>query len=162
MTPDPAKLAQFVFRAVDGCGNAYDAALVVVGERLGLYRALAAAGGLTAGELAERTSASESYVHEWLSAQAGGGYVGYHPAEDRYSLSPEQAVALTDEDSPAYLPAFFRLALRLRSRSAAATSSRAVQASTSGMRAGSTSLLSRIEMIGSAPISSVSAPVSRS
>jgi hypothetical protein len=116
MTPDPTKLAQFVFRAVDGHGSAGDAVLVVVGERLGLYRALASAGGLTVGELAARTGTSESYLHEWLTAQAGGGYVGYHPAEARYSLSPEQAVALTDEDSPAYLPGFFRLALRLRSR----------------------------------------------
>ena len=108
---DAAKLERFVFRAVDEVGATLNAALVVMGDRLGLYRALAGAGRLTAGELAERTGASERYVREWLNAQAAGGFVAYHPAEGRYSLPPEQAVALTDSDSPAYLPGFFQIAL---------------------------------------------------
>ena len=108
---DAAKLERFVFRAVDEVGATLNAALVVMGDRLGLYRALAGAGTLTAGELAERTGTAERYVREWLNAQAAGGYVAYHPAEGRYSLPPEQAVALTDDDSPAYLPGFFQIAL---------------------------------------------------
>jgi SAM-dependent methyltransferase len=107
---DAATLEQFVFRAVDEVGATLNAALVVMGDRLGLYRALAGAGALTPGELASRTGTSERYVREWLNAQAAGGYVAYH-AEGRYSLPAEQTVALTDADSPAYLPGFFEIAL---------------------------------------------------
>jgi SAM-dependent methyltransferase len=108
---DAAKLEQFVFRAVDEVGATLNAALVVMGDRLGLYRALAGAGPLAPGELAARTGTTERYVREWLNAQAAGGYVEYHPGEGRYSLPPEQTVALTDPDSPAYLPGFFEIAL---------------------------------------------------
>ena len=82
-----------------------------MGDRLGLYRALAGAGPLTPAELAERTGTAERYVREWLNAQAAGGYVDYDPDSGRYTLPPEQAVALTDESSPAYLPGFFQIAL---------------------------------------------------
>ena len=108
---DAGKLEQFVFRAVDEVGATLNAALVVIGDRLGLYRALANAGALTADELAARTGTGARHVREWLNAQAAGGYIGYHPEEDRYSLAPEQAVALTDESSPAYLPGFFEIAI---------------------------------------------------
>src|SRR5512132_729964 len=108
---DAGKLEQFVFRAVDEVGATLNAALVVMGDRLGLYRALAGAGALTAAELAARTGTAERYVREWLNAQAAGGYVAYHAADGRYSLPPEQTVALTDERSPAYLPGFFQIAL---------------------------------------------------
>jgi SAM-dependent methyltransferase len=86
-------------------------ALVVMGDRLGLYRALAGAGPLSPAELAERTGTAERYVREWLNAQAAGGYVEYDPDSGRYILPPEQAVALTDPDSPAFLPGFFQIAL---------------------------------------------------
>jgi SAM-dependent methyltransferase len=109
--PDADKLEQFVFRAVDEVGATLNAALVVMGDRLGLYRALAGAGPLTPRELAARTGTAERYVREWLNAQAAGGYVCYHPAEGAYSLPPEQAVAFCDEDSPAYLPGLFQNAL---------------------------------------------------
>ncbi len=105
------KLMQFVFRAVDEVGATLNAALVVMGDKLGLYRALAGAGPLAPAELAERTGTAERYVREWLNAQAAGGYVEYDPASGRYTLPPEQAVALTDPDSPAYLPGFFQVAL---------------------------------------------------
>jgi SAM-dependent methyltransferase len=108
---DAERLQQFVFRAVDEVGATLNAALVVIGDRLGLYRALAGAGPLTPGELAERTETSERYVREWLNAQAAGGYVEYDADGGRYTLPPEQAVALTDPDSPAYLPGFFQIAL---------------------------------------------------
>jgi len=108
---DGDKLMQFVFRAVDEVGATLNAALVVMGDKLGLYRALAGAGGLSPGELALRTGTAERYVREWLNTQAAGGYVEYDPDSGRYALAPEQAVALTDPESPAYLPGFFQIAL---------------------------------------------------
>jgi 2-polyprenyl-3-methyl-5-hydroxy-6-metoxy-1,4-benzoquinol methylase len=108
---DGDKLMQFVFRAVDEVGATLNAALVVMGDKLGLYQGLAGSGGLSPAELAERTGASERYVREWLNAQAAGSYVDYDPDSGRYTLPPEQAVALTDSSSPAYLPGFFELAL---------------------------------------------------
>lgn len=110
-TLDTDKLMQFVFRAVDEVGATLNAALVVMGDKLGLYRALAQDGAMTPAELAERTGTAERYVREWLNAQAAGGYVAYEPEDGRYRLPPEQATALTDEDSPAYLPGFFQIAL---------------------------------------------------
>jgi 2-polyprenyl-3-methyl-5-hydroxy-6-metoxy-1,4-benzoquinol methylase len=108
---DADKLMQFVLHAVDEVGATLNAALVVMGDKLGLYRALAGAGALSPAELAERSGSAERYVREWLNAQAAGGYVSYDPDSGRYTLPPEQTVALTDADSPAYLPGFFQLAL---------------------------------------------------
>ena len=108
---DSDKLMGFVFRAVDEIGATLNTALVVMGDRLGFYRALAGAGPLTPAELAERTGTAERYVREWLNAQAAGGYVDYDPDTVRYTLPAEHAVALTDESSPAYLPGFFQIAL---------------------------------------------------
>jgi SAM-dependent methyltransferase len=108
---DGQKLEQFVFRAVEEVGATLNAALVVMGDKLGLYRALAGAGGVTPVELARRTGVSERYVREWLNGQAAGGYVDYDPSSGTYTLPPEQALALTDEESPAYLPGFFQIAL---------------------------------------------------
>jgi 2-polyprenyl-3-methyl-5-hydroxy-6-metoxy-1,4-benzoquinol methylase len=92
-------------------GATLNCALVVLGDNLGLSRARAGAGPLTPGELASGTGTAERYVREWLNAQAAGGYVEYDPDTGRYTLAPEQAVALTDESSPAYLPGFFQIAL---------------------------------------------------
>ncbi|MGO9963585.1 MAG: class I SAM-dependent methyltransferase [Acidimicrobiales bacterium] len=108
---DIDKLMGFVFRAVDEVGATLNCALVVMGDKLGLYQALASAGPLTPGELASRTHTAERYVTEWLNAQAAGGFVEYEPDGGRYSLEPEKAIALTDESSPAYLPGFFQIAL---------------------------------------------------
>jgi SAM-dependent methyltransferase len=108
---DPQKLEAFVFRAVEEVGATLNAALVVMGDKLGLYRALAGAGALTPVELARRSGVSERYVREWLNAQAAGGYVEYDPTDGTYALPPEQAMAMTDEASPAFLPGFFQLAL---------------------------------------------------
>jgi SAM-dependent methyltransferase len=110
-TIDTDKLMAFVFRAVDEVGATVNTALVVMGDRLGLYRALAGAGPLTSAELAQRTGTAERYVREWLSAQAAGSYLEYDSDSGRYTLPAEQAVALTDESSPAYLPGFFQIAL---------------------------------------------------
>ena len=108
---DGDKLMQFVFRAVDEVGATLNAALVVMGDKLGWYRALAGTDGLSPSELAERTGSAERYVREWLNAQAAGGYVSYDPDSGLYSLPPEQAVALTDPSSPAYLPGLFQTAV---------------------------------------------------
>ena len=116
---DEQKLMDFVFRAVDEVGATLNAALVVMGDKLGLYRALAGAGPLTPAELAARTETAERYVREWLNAQAAGGYVEYEPETGRYTLPPEQTVALTDAESPAYLPGLLPDRARLRDRLAA-------------------------------------------
>jgi SAM-dependent methyltransferase len=108
---DMEKLQAFVFKAVDEVGATLNTALVVMGDKLGLYRAMNGAGPLTPAELADRTGSAERYVREWLNAQAAGGYVEYDPDSGRYTLPPEQAMALTDEESPAYLPGFFQIAL---------------------------------------------------
>jgi SAM-dependent methyltransferase len=108
---DPAKLEQFVFGAVEEVGATLNAALVVMGDRLGLYRALAGAGSLTSTELAGRADVAERYVREWLNAQAAGGFVSYDPADGTYSLEPEQAVALTDSSSPAFVVGLFQTAI---------------------------------------------------
>ena len=105
------RLMAFVFRAVEEVGATLNAALVVMGDKLGLYRALAGAGELTAGQLAERPGVAERYVREWCNAQAAGGFVEYEPDGGRYSLAPEQTVALTDAESPAFLPGFFQIAV---------------------------------------------------
>ena len=110
MSIDQEKLNQFLQRAMDDFGATYQAALVVIGDKLGLYKALVQAGPQTSAELAKRTSTAERYVREWLAAQAAGGYVTYDPATSRYSLSEEQAFALADENSPAFMPGAFQSA----------------------------------------------------
>jgi len=108
---DMDKLMAFVFRAVDEVGATLNAALVVMGDKLGYYRDLAAHGPSTPSALAERTGTSEPYAREWLNAQAAGAYVTYDSTTGTYTLPPEQVVALTEEDSPAFLPGFFQIAL---------------------------------------------------
>ena len=108
---DMDALMAFVFRAVDEVGATLNAALVVLGDKLGYYRDLAAHGPTTPTELAQRTGTAEPYAREWLNAQAAGQYLTYDPASGRYTLPPEQAIALTVEDSPAFLPGFFQIAL---------------------------------------------------
>jgi SAM-dependent methyltransferase len=108
---DLEKLEAFVFRAVDEIGATLNTALVVMGDKLGLYKAMAGAGPLDPAEIARRADVSERYTREWLNAQAAGGFVEYDPASGRYTLPPEQAIALTDASSPAYLAGFFQIAL---------------------------------------------------
>lgn len=107
-TPDPKKLEAFLGQIVGDAGAAMSAALVVVGDRLGLYKALAQ-GPATAAELATRTGTAERYVQEWLDAQAASGYVRYAKDDKTYELPPEQATAFADELSPAFVPGFFQL-----------------------------------------------------
>ncbi len=108
MEADPKRLEQFMHHAVADIGAAASAALVLIGDRLGLYKELAKAPA-TPLELSRRTGTSERYVREWLANQAAGGYVTLDPATATYSLSPEQAMALAQEDSPVFLPGAFQL-----------------------------------------------------
>ena len=107
---DMAKLNEFIGKAVTDLGATFNAGLVVIGDKLGLYKAMAGAGPLTPAELAERTDTAERYVREWLGAQAAGGYVAYDADSHRYELPPEQAMALADEDSPAFMLGGFQMA----------------------------------------------------
>jgi 2-polyprenyl-3-methyl-5-hydroxy-6-metoxy-1,4-benzoquinol methylase len=106
---DQSKLHEFVMRAVGEMGAAMNAALIVVGDKLGLYKAMSGAGPLTSAEVAAKTGTTERYVREWLNAQAAGGFVTYDAATARYNLPPEQALALADETSPVFLPGFFEI-----------------------------------------------------
>src|ERR1700726_2876061 len=110
MAVDNDKLHQFLGKFVNDLGAAVHAGMVVIGEKLGLYKALAAE-PLSSAELATRTQTDELYLPEWLASQAAGGYVTYDEKTNKFSLSEEQAFALANEDSPAYLPGAFELAL---------------------------------------------------
>ena len=104
------QLNAFLGKFVGDLGASVHAGMVVIGEKLGLYKALAEAPA-TSAELAQRTETDERYLREWLASQAAGGYITYDQSTHRFSLSPEQAFTLATEDSPAYLPGAFELAL---------------------------------------------------
>jgi SAM-dependent methyltransferase len=101
---DPVKLDAFLARAVGDLSAGYGGVMVSLGNRLGLYRAMAGAGPLSSRELASRAGCAERYVREWLNAQVAGGYVAYHAISDTYELTPEQAFVLANEDSPVFIP----------------------------------------------------------
>ena len=108
---DMEQLHQFVGKALVDFGATFHAACVLIGDKLGLYKGLAAGGPQTSAELAQRTGTHERYVREWLWSQAAGGYVTYDPATSRYSLDALQAFTMADETSPAFLPGAFQVAL---------------------------------------------------
>jgi 2-polyprenyl-3-methyl-5-hydroxy-6-metoxy-1,4-benzoquinol methylase len=102
-TIDDAKLEAFVGQAVLDMGAAISGLLLHIGDRLGLYKAMAGAGPITSSTLAQRTGTAERYVREWLANQAAGGYVVYNPADITYELPAEQAMVVANEDSPLFL-----------------------------------------------------------
>jgi SAM-dependent methyltransferase len=106
---DEAKLEAFMGQAVTDMGAIISAPLMLIGEKLGLYKAMAHAGPLTPAEVAQRSGAAERYVREWLGNQAAGGYVTYDPDSERYTLPDEHALALADEDSPFYILGIYDL-----------------------------------------------------
>src|SRR4051794_24571077 len=110
MAIDEAKLNAFMGRFVSDLGAVMHAATVVVGDELGLYKRLAE-GPTTVESLATRTETDPRYLREWLSAQAASGYVQYDPATQRFSLTEEQAFALAEEGSPAFIPGAFQIAV---------------------------------------------------
>ena len=103
MSHSPDRLQAFLGKAVGDLGAAVSAALMLIGDELGLYRELAK-GGLTPAELARRTGTSERYVREWLGNQAAGGYVEYDAKSGSYFLNDEQALCLADPKGPVDLP----------------------------------------------------------
>ena len=107
---DMDKLNAFIGRFVGDLGAAVHTGMVVIGEKLGLYKALAA-GPMSSAELAARTQTDERYLREWLASQAAGGYITYDQVTNKFSLTQEQSFTLAQEDSPAYLPGAFELAL---------------------------------------------------
>lgn len=110
MAMDMDRLNAFVGRFVGDLGAAVHAGMAVIGEKLGLYKTLAT-GPMTSAELAAKTKTDERYVREWLASQAAGGYITYNEKTQQFSLTEEQAFTMADEDSPAYLPGAFELAL---------------------------------------------------
>src|SRR6476661_10746298 len=107
---DEERLHALLGQAVVEFGATANAALVVIGDRLGLYRELAAGGPQTSAGLAARTSTSERYVREWLGAQAASGWVQYDPDGERYSMSPEQAMMFAEAGGPAFVGGAFQIA----------------------------------------------------
>jgi SAM-dependent methyltransferase len=100
---DQTKLEVFAMRTISDFAGAYAGLMVSLGNKLGLYKAMVGAGPLSSQELAARAGCAERYVREWLNAQAASGYIDYHAVRDTYELSPEHALVLADEDSPAYI-----------------------------------------------------------
>jgi SAM-dependent methyltransferase len=107
---DQDKLMAFLHQVVGELGATVNAGLIVLGDRLGLYRAMDGAGPITSGDLAKKTGTAERYVREWLNAQAAGGFVTYDPETKRYELPAEQAMVLANEGSPAFVGGAFELA----------------------------------------------------
>lgn len=104
MEINEARLDQFVQQVFTDLAASAGAAMVILGNKLGLYRAMAGAGPLAPAEVAARGDCAERYVREWLNSQAAAGYVEYDPAEGKYELTPEQAMVLANEDSPVFMP----------------------------------------------------------
>ena len=110
MAIDMDKLNAFLGRFVEDLGATVHSGMVVIGEKLGLYKALAEM-PMNSKELAAKTRTDERYVREWLASQAASGYVAYDDKTGKFSLTEEQAFALAMEDSPAYIPGAFQAAL---------------------------------------------------
>lgn len=102
MALDEAKLQEFMGKMVGDMGAAVGTALVLIGDKLGLYKALAEGGPQTSQQVAEGTGTTERYVREWLAAQAASGYIEYDPETRMFSMTPEQAAVFADEDSPVH------------------------------------------------------------
>src|SRR5262249_5996074 len=105
MDVNPDKLNAFMGKMVTDLGAAMNASLMLVGDKLGLYKTLAAKGPMNSSELAKATGTAERYVREWLAAQAASGYVDYDAGSGKFSMQPEQAMALADDDSPVFMGA---------------------------------------------------------
>src|SRR5580704_2186411 len=108
MAINETKLNEFLGKAVGDLGAAMSAALMLVGDRLGLYKELAK-GPLTSSALARQTGTNERYVREWLGNQGAGGYVQFDAERNEWSLSPEQALCLADPDGPVDMPGAYNI-----------------------------------------------------
>src|ERR1043165_1130408 len=97
---DEAKLETFLGQVLGDLAACYGGVMASLGDRLGLYDALAGAGPLSSAEVADRAGCAERYVREWLNSQVAAGYLEYDPQTERYTLPPEHAAVLTDPESP--------------------------------------------------------------
>src|ERR1700681_78831 len=104
-----AKRDEFVGKMLNDMGAAATGAMVIMGDKLGLYKALAEAGPLAPADLAARTGTAERYVREWLAGQAAAGYVQYRPETGTYAMTTEQAMVLADDTSPAFMAGGFEV-----------------------------------------------------
>ena len=104
MDVDTDKLNAFMGKMVTDLGAAMNASLMLVGDKLGLYKTLAEKGPMNSSELAKATGTTERYVREWLAAQAASGYIEYDAASGKFSMTPEQNMIFGDEDSPVFVP----------------------------------------------------------
>jgi len=107
MAVNPDKLNQFIGKFLGDVGAAIQGPSILIGEQLGLYKALASGGPMDSQGLADRTKIPERYAREWLASQAASGYIEYDAPTQKYSMTPEQAFALTVEDNPVYMPGVF-------------------------------------------------------
>jgi SAM-dependent methyltransferase len=109
MPQDQARLDEFVGKMLNDMGAVATGAMVLIGDKLGLYKALAEGGALAPAELAARTSTAERYIREWLAAQAAAGYVQYRPETGTYAMTAEQAMVLADDTGPAFMAGGFEV-----------------------------------------------------
>src|SRR5271156_3181281 len=110
MAIDANKLQEVIGKILGDVGAAMGTALVLIGDKFGFYKALAAAGPLTPAELASKTGTVERSARAGASAQAATGYINYDAASGRFSISPEHALVLADEGGPAFFPAMYEIA----------------------------------------------------
>jgi SAM-dependent methyltransferase len=106
---DPDALNQLLHQAVADMGAAMQSTLILIGDKLGLYRSMGDCAPVTASELARRTGTDERYVREWLNANAAGNYVKYDAASDSYFMTPEQSFALAQDNTAVHLPGFYHM-----------------------------------------------------
>jgi SAM-dependent methyltransferase len=106
---DESKLNEFMGKALSDMGAAINTALILIGDRLGLYKAMAGAGPMTSQEVAQKTGTTERYVREWLCAQAACGYLAYDSTTRRFLLPDEQALALAVDNSPMFIPGAYQI-----------------------------------------------------
>ncbi|HLX03897.1 MAG TPA: class I SAM-dependent methyltransferase [Candidatus Binatus sp.] len=109
MAIDANKLQELIDKMFGDVGAAMGSALVLIGDKFGFYKTLAADGPLTSAELASKTGTVERYVREWTAQQAAAGYINYDATSARFSISPEQALVLADENGPAFFPAMYEI-----------------------------------------------------
>ena len=105
MDANPDKLTVFIGKMLGDVGAAMNASLMLIGDKLGLYKTLSEKGPFTSAELAQATKTSERYVREWLSAQAASGYVEYDAASGKFSMTPEQTLVFGNDESPVFMGA---------------------------------------------------------
>lgn len=108
MVVDETKLHEFIGKVVNEWGAAEGALITFIGDKLGLFKAMIGTGGVTSDELAKKTGTHPRIIKEWLAAQAAGGYVTHDHIKDTYTLPEEHALALTNENSPAYVAGFYQ------------------------------------------------------